>query len=186
VGNDDVLTPPLGVRNWFGDPWSAELLRYWDKDHWTDHTMMAAERDEFGWHMYHPLSRGRPRHWAIRLLAFVGLMLVALASGIALTGDLIPRSPDGTGLLAPALAFGVFAMWAFLATRVDYRWFDALLLLVPIYSIFWVGRISWRITNLPYRDWPPAPSTLLLDPRYVRAKAESEARRSAAAPAETE
>lgn len=186
MGDDDVRSPTPGLRDWFADPWSTELLRYWDKDHWTDHTMMGPEPDESGWRIYHPLSHGRPRHWAIRLLVFMALMLVAFGSFVALNGDLIPRSPDDTGLLAPAVAVGAFALWAFLATRVDYRWFDALLLLVPLYSIFWAGRIAWRITNLPYRDWPPAPGTLILDPRYVRAKAESEARRAAAVAAEAE
>jgi len=43
------------------------------------------------------------------------------------------------------------------ATRVSYRWFDGLTLLLPIYGIVWLFRIAWRVAYLPFRDWTPRP-----------------------------
>ena len=48
-------------------------------------------------------------------------------------------------------------IFAVLAPRVSYRWFDCLLVLVPIYSLFWAFKILWRVSYLPFRDWPPRP-----------------------------
>ncbi|MGH3333888.1 MAG: hypothetical protein ACRDPJ_21555 [Nocardioidaceae bacterium] len=49
------------------------------------------------------------------------------------------------------------AVYAVLARRVSYRWFDALFLLIPFYNLMWSARIVWRICFLPYRDWDPRP-----------------------------
>lgn len=61
------------------------------------------------------------------------------------------------GVVALALASMV---WGQIARLVDYRWFDGLSLLIPIYGFWWVGRIIWRLLYrlgpTGERDWPPA------------------------------
>ena len=50
------------------------------------------------------------------------------------------------------------AVFAWLCPEVSYRWFDCLMLAVPIVGqLLWAPRILWRIAYLPYRDWRPRP-----------------------------
>jgi hypothetical protein len=51
----------------------------------------------------------------------------------------------------------VLVGYAFAAPKVSYRWFDTFFLLVPIYSIFWLIKIAYRVAYLPHKDWEPRP-----------------------------
>jgi hypothetical protein len=42
---------------------------------------------------------------------------------------------------------------ALMAPKVGYRWFDCFFAAVPIYGIFFIFRIAYRIAFLPNRDW---------------------------------
>lgn len=51
-----------------------------------------------------------------------------------------------------------FAVFAWLCPKVSYRWFDCLILAVPVAGlVIWAPRILWRIAYLPYWDWQPRP-----------------------------
>jgi hypothetical protein len=78
--------------------------------------------------------------YAIAMLASV----LVVFSGADSSGD----SGSGVALLAMGL------YWGFLATKVGYRWFDFLFMIIPFYGIFWAFRIANRIAFLPNRDWP--------------------------------
>ena len=54
----------------------------------------------------------------------------------------------------------LLAIYAWLACRVSYRWFDCLYALIPIYGLVWIARIVWRVAYLPHRDWIPPPEEL--------------------------
>jgi hypothetical protein len=54
----------------------------------------------------------------------------------------------------------MLSAYAFMAPQVSYRWFDAFCLLVPIYSIFWLIKIAYRLAYLPHRDWAPRPDEI--------------------------
>jgi hypothetical protein len=40
---------------------------------------------------------------------------------------------------------------------VSYRRRDVLLMGIPLYNLGLFGQTLWRLTYLPYRDWPPRP-----------------------------
>jgi hypothetical protein len=51
-----------------------------------------------------------------------------------------------------------FAVFAWLCPKASYRWFDCLVMVVPIAGLaIWAPRILWRVAYLPYRDWRPRP-----------------------------
>ena len=91
------------------------------------------------------------------------VLWVVLTAGPTVLADTLFRSPtaEGTGwsidpgsTLAVLLPLPVFAL---LAPRVSYRWFDCLFLLIPFYSLVWSFKILWRAAYLPFRDWTPRP-----------------------------
>lgn len=41
----------------------------------------------------------------------------------------------------------------FMATKVEYRWFDCFFAVIPFYGIFFIFRIAYRVAHLPQRDW---------------------------------
>jgi hypothetical protein len=57
----------------------------------------------------------------------------------------------------PSPTLVLLVLGALVASRVSYRWFDAFLLLIPIVGLFYLWRFAWRLSFLPYRDWPPRP-----------------------------
>ena len=83
------------------------------------------------------------------------LKTVAIVAGIyflALIMETVmaASSPDyqgGMSVLVIGLALGI------MATKVGYRWFDALLALIPIYGFFFLFKIAYRVAYLPQKDW---------------------------------
>jgi hypothetical protein len=140
---------------------------------------MAPVRDAGKYRPYHPLWQGAPRSLALRAVALVALWCFAFACLALLNGWVWQPDPDDTSLLRPLTLLAVFVVWAVMAQQVDYRWFDALLILVPFYGWWWMGRITWRLTNLPYRDWSPRPEVLAADAHFATVRAEAQARRAA-------
>jgi hypothetical protein len=78
-----------------------------------------------------------------------GYALAALASALVVISgaDSTGNSGSGAALIAMAL------YWGTLATKVGYRWFDFLFMVIPVYGIFWAFRIANRIAFLPNKDW---------------------------------
>jgi peptidoglycan/LPS O-acetylase OafA/YrhL len=98
----------------------------------------------------------RPRSIPVRLALTV--LVLALLCGLpwlaSTTLGHLGGWPYGDSLLSVLVVFGLGAV---VATRVSYRWFDALLLLVPFLGLIFLVKFSWRMASLPYRDWPPRP-----------------------------
>lgn len=172
-----VPQPPPGSRGWFADPWSDGLLRYWFRGRWTDELVMAPVHDAGKYRPYHPLRRGIPHPLPLRAAAVVTIGAFAIACLALLNGGAWRRSPDDVGLWRPLCVAAVFVVWAVMAQQVDYRWFDAVLIVVPIYGWWWMAMIAWRITNVPYRNWAPRPEVLAADPTVAALMAQSRQRR---------
>ena len=159
------LLPPSTPEGWYPDPSSYALSRFWDGSAWTDLAVVAPEIDAKGKRrLYHPLSRGeRPPLWRI-LAVFVLLAVPALALGWLLSSAARP----GSSLMSEALAYVVviffFTYCGRMAAKVDYRWFDSISLLVPIWGFVWFTIIFWRNAKLPYRDWKARPEVYAADP----------------------
>jgi hypothetical protein len=109
----------------------------------------------------HGLDRQSPRGERSRILLTVVLAVVLLLAPVTLADTLLgaPAPSDESGIALnwtqmTALVFQV-PVFAFIATRVSYRWFDCFFLLIPIYGVVWAVRMLWRLSLLPYRDWPP-------------------------------
>jgi hypothetical protein len=100
----------------------------------------------------------------------VALWLTAVGGGplvvqLAVVDPLLLQLLDDAVALARAqqiasvvLLVSQFAVFAWLCPKVSYRWFDCLMLAIPIVGqLMWAPRILWRIAYLPYRDWQPRP-----------------------------
>jgi hypothetical protein len=103
--------------------------------------------------------RGRTRRLALTSVLGILLLLgpIVLADTLlydpsAVVSEAEGFSLDWTQIVALAVQLPILAA---IAPRVSYRWFDCLFLLVPVYGVFWVFKVLWRLTYLPYRDWPP-------------------------------
>jgi hypothetical protein len=116
-------------------------------------------------------GRNQPRGRVVRVAMTVVLWLTAVGCG-PLMVQLAVADPvlrhvfsDDAEVLASAqqvtavvLLVSQFAVFAWLCPKVSYRWFDCLMLAVPIAGqLIWAPRILWRIAYLPYRDWRPRP-----------------------------
>lgn len=100
--------------------------------------------------------------WARAVLT--ALMALALWGGFVVGRQQLPAEFWSGGIWfigGPEVTFALLlAAHAVLATKVSYRWFDAFLLLVPIYGVVWSVKILYRVAALPRRDWPPRPGEL--------------------------
>ena len=59
-------------------------------------------------------------------------------------------SPDYEGGVGIIVFLGILG---FLSSKVGYRWFDLFFAIIPIYGIFYIFRIAFRISFLPNTDW---------------------------------
>src|SRR6266536_1808665 len=101
-----------------------------------------------------PSVAPRPRPMVLRFVYTV-LILVVLVGLPWLAGEVTPRI--GSRLLGwwPSPTLVLLVLGALVAGRVSYRWRDGLLLLIPIIGLFYLCQWAWRLSLLPYRDWPP-------------------------------
>jgi hypothetical protein len=76
----------------------------------------------------------------------IGIYAIALVAEVAMYSS----SPEYQGGITLFIALGAIA---FLAPKVGYRWFDCLFLIIPIYGVIFLFRISYRVAYLPNRDW---------------------------------
>jgi hypothetical protein len=85
-------------------------------------------------------------------------VIVALLAGTPwLVSEASRRIGGGVSGPWPSPVLVLLILGALVATRVSYRWFDALLLLIPVVGLFYLCRFAWRLSLLPYRDWSPRP-----------------------------
>jgi hypothetical protein len=91
----------------------------------------------------------------VRTLKTIGIVLGGYALGAVASALIVISGADTTGNSGSGVMLLVLALyWGVLATKVGYRWFDFLFLLIPVYGIFWAFRIANRVAFLPSRDWP--------------------------------
>jgi hypothetical protein len=116
-------------------------------------------------------GRNQPRGRLLRVAMTVVLWLTAVGCGplivqLAVADPVLRHllSDDAEALAsaqqvtAVVLLVSQFAVFAWLCPKVSYRWFDCLMLGIPIAGqLIWAPRILWRIAYLPYRDWQPRP-----------------------------
>jgi hypothetical protein len=101
-----------------------------------------------------PSVAPRPRPVVLRLVYTV-LILAVLVGLPWLVGKAGPRFGARVPAWWPSPPLILVVLGALVASRVSYRWRDGLLLLIPIVGLFYLGRFAWRLSFLPYRDWPP-------------------------------
>jgi hypothetical protein len=83
---------------------------------------------------------------------------VILALALLLTGNNPTVLAIGQWVGVVVGWVGPLAVLAWLCPKVSYRWFDCLMLAIPISGqLIWAPRIMWRLAYLPYRDWRPRP-----------------------------
>ena len=86
----------------------------------------------------------------MRKLKTVGLVLAMYAIALVMELVMVKGSADyegGIGLLVILLILGI------VGPKVGYRWFDCFFAMIPIYGIFFIFRLAYRLANLPYVDW---------------------------------
>jgi hypothetical protein len=99
-----------------------------------------------------PQPRTPLQRWIFTVLIMAVLIGLPWAASEA-TRNL--NDEPSAGWPPPALV--LFVAGALIARRVSYRWFDAFLLLIPLFGLIYVWRFAWRLAFLPYRDWEPRP-----------------------------
>jgi hypothetical protein len=110
---------------------------------------------------------GTSRIWltvAIIFAPFVAAVLLGGIVGVAMASRTYPTDAAYEAAIShasAALGWGVtlcmLVAYAVAARKVSYRWFDVLFTFVPIYSIFWMIKIAYRVAYLPHKDWAPRP-----------------------------
>jgi len=86
----------------------------------------------------------------MRLLKTVVLVIGIYAAAVAMELIMATSSPDYEGGISALVILGIFAV---LAPKVGYRWFDCFFAAIPFYGVFFIFRIAHRVANLPTVDW---------------------------------
>jgi hypothetical protein len=76
----------------------------------------------------------------------IGMYLLAVIAELIVVSA-VPDSEGGVTLLV------LLTLLGFMSTKVGYRWFDCFFALIPFYGVFFLFRITYRVANLPARDW---------------------------------
>lgn len=99
-----------------------------------------------------PQPRSAPVRWVFTVLIMVALFGLPWAASEAAR-----RISHENSASWPPPTLVLFVVGALIARRVSYRWFDAFLLMIPLFGLIYLWRFAWRLSFLPYRDWPPRP-----------------------------
>ena len=86
----------------------------------------------------------------MRFLKTVVLVLGIYAAALVMELIMATSSPDYEGGISALVILGIFAV---LAPKVGYRWFDCFFAAIPFYGVFFIFRIAHRVANLPTVDW---------------------------------
>lgn len=111
----------------------------------TDYQVIDVSRDVD--YFIGPAKPPRTKLKRFLLIIFGWLVLVSNFFIYALLFSESDSSLESSGRLVGLVLLSV------LSTQVGYRWFDALFALVPIYGVYYIGKILWRATALPHRYW---------------------------------
>lgn len=146
--------PPPG---WYRDPRRAGY-RYWEGQRWSDHILPDGASLPPATDTLRP-PRRIPRGTGTRIVLTIAIV-VGFVAVAAVVSDVVWLLPIGNKVrrleVQETIGYGAFVVLVgSVATRVSYRWFDGLIALLPVYGVFWVFRIAWRVSYLPFRDWAP-------------------------------
>ena len=86
----------------------------------------------------------------MRNIKTVGLVLAMYAIALVMELIMVTGSADyegGMSLLVILITLGI------VGPKVGYRWFDCFFAMIPIYGIFFIFRLAYRLANLPNVDW---------------------------------
>ena len=86
----------------------------------------------------------------MRKIKTVGLVLAMYAIALVMELIMVTGSADyegGMSLLVILITLGI------VGPKVGYRWFDCFFAIIPIYGIFFIFRLAYRLANLPNVDW---------------------------------
>jgi hypothetical protein len=86
----------------------------------------------------------------MRVIKTICLVIGIYVAGILAELAMYSTSPEYQGGITLVI---LLVAVAFLAPKVGYRWFDCLLVLIPIYGFVLLFRIAYRTVYLPNRDW---------------------------------
>jgi hypothetical protein len=80
---------------------------------------------------------------------------LAVVAGIYISGLILEvgMALSSANYEGGVTALVVLGFLAFLAPKVGYRWFDCFFAAIPIYGLFFIFRIAFRVAYLPNRDW---------------------------------
>jgi len=83
---------------------------------------------------------------------FKTIAIVIAIYAVAMISEVImaSSSPDYQGGITVLVILGILG---FLAPKVGYRWFDCFFAAIPIYGLFFIFRIAYRVALLPKKDW---------------------------------
>ena len=86
----------------------------------------------------------------MRKIKTAGLVLAMYAIALVMELIMVTGSADyegGMSLLVILITLGI------VGPKVGYRWFDCFFAMIPIYGIFFIFRLAYRLANLPNVDW---------------------------------
>ena len=141
---------------WYDDPYEVGGLRYFDGRQWTERTEPGTAEPHAGdrWPAMEvpdaelPPGPAPPRpRWLRTTYTVVGVLAVIGLDDLALYLRPVP-------VFALLFQVGVVAI---VAPRASYRRVAGFAMLIPVYNVYLLCRIAWRLTCLPYRDWEPRP-----------------------------
>lgn len=85
----------------------------------------------------------------MRILKTIGLLMASYAIVFFITFLMFLLNPSISEDSATGIGFiAMLAFWSFLATKVNYRWFDCFFALIPFYGAYWVVKIMYRVAGL--------------------------------------
>ncbi|AXO38001.1 MULTISPECIES: hypothetical protein [Micromonospora] len=91
-------------------------------------------------------------------MALTGVVLILVLLAYVSLEALIYDPVFGSGPLSDVLGVVVPSLFVVaVAPLVSYRRRDAVAWLLPPLGLLLTARLAWRLTLLPYRDWPPRP-----------------------------
>jgi hypothetical protein len=86
----------------------------------------------------------------MRVAKTIGIVLAMYAIALVMELIMVTGSADyegGMSLLVILITLGI------VGPKVGYRWFDCFFAMIPIYGIFFIFRLAYRLANLPNVDW---------------------------------
>lgn len=92
----------------------------------------------------------------MRLSRFILLLAALLAMANAVALAIYDASSPNRAELAALMGWAVLIVpLALMSERVGYRWFDAVVVMIPIYNLAFIVKMVWRYASLPRNEWPP-------------------------------